>query len=95
MGKGVQCFKCKGWGHKMQDCPNRRSLVVNCEAAEEYNSPPIFNEDSSEKGIIISAEEGEELFMTRQVLNIAPVLEDDWCHKCIFHTRCIAHGKGM
>ena len=42
VGKGVQCFGCKGWGHKMQDCPNRRSLAVNDEAAEDDNSPPIF-----------------------------------------------------
>ena len=69
----------------MQDCPNRRSLAVNDEAAEDDNSPPIFDEDPSEKGITISAEEGE-LLMTRHILNIDPILEDDWYHKRIFRT---------
>jgi len=92
VGKGVQYFGCKGWGHKMQDCPNRCSLAVNGEAAEDDNSLPIFDEDPSEKGISISAEEGE-LLMSRYILNIAPILEDDWRHKCIFHTRRTVNGK--
>ena len=45
----------------------------------------FFYEDPSEKGITISAEEGE-LLMTHHILNIDPILEDDWYHKRIFRT---------
>ncbi|KAF3671516.1 putative nucleolar complex protein 4 -like protein [Capsicum annuum] len=26
--KGFQCFKCKGWGHKASECPNRRNVIL-------------------------------------------------------------------
>ena len=53
--KGVQCFRCKGWGHRMQDCPSRRTLAIDDQAIEQDDSLPIFDEDPSEKGIAIHA----------------------------------------
>lgn len=26
--KGFQCFKCQGWGHKANECPNRRNVIL-------------------------------------------------------------------
>ncbi|XP_047259536.1 uncharacterized protein LOC124892198, partial [Capsicum annuum] len=26
--KGLQCFKCQGWGHKASECPNRRNVIL-------------------------------------------------------------------
>jgi hypothetical protein len=40
----------------------------------------------------IHADEGE-LFVTPHILNIAPILEDDWRRKSIFRTHCTVHGK--
>ena len=26
--KGFQCFKCQGWGHKANECPKRRNVIL-------------------------------------------------------------------
>ncbi|PHT50872.1 hypothetical protein CQW23_10619 [Capsicum baccatum] len=26
--RGFQCFKCQGWGHKANECPNRRNVIL-------------------------------------------------------------------
>jgi hypothetical protein len=76
----------------MQDCPSIRTLAIDGKAIEQDDSPPIFDEDPLEKGIAMHADEGE-LFVTRHILNIAPIMEDDWHRKSIFRTCCTVYGK--
>ena len=26
--RGIQCHKCRGWGHMMRECPNRLNVLV-------------------------------------------------------------------
>ena len=51
-------------------------LAIDGKTIEQDDSPTIFDEDPLEKGVAIHADEGE-LFVTRHILNIALILEDD------------------
>jgi len=39
--RGVQCHRCKGYGHIKHDCPNKRVLVVNTDGG--YSSGSDFD----------------------------------------------------
>ena len=64
------CFKCKGKGHMMRDCPNTRTMIVDhlgnydsCSDQEEETCMQIDNEPSIDydKGEQIEFEHGESL----------------------------------
>jgi Retrotransposon gag protein/Zinc knuckle len=93
--KVVQCYRCKGYGHMMSECPNQRVFTIIEEPLEEeqayFDSPPIFDEAADEEDVIYG-DTGERLVI-RRVLNSSPVQDDVWLRNNIFHTRCTSHGK--
>jgi hypothetical protein len=42
--RDIQCHRCKGFRHVMQDCPSKRVLVVRDDG--EYSSASDFDEDT-------------------------------------------------
>ena len=42
--RDVQCHRCKGYGHVMRDCPNKRVMVVKDDG--EYSSASDFDDDT-------------------------------------------------
>ena len=40
----IQCHRCKGYGHMMRDCPNKRVMIVKEDG--EYSSASDFDEDT-------------------------------------------------
>jgi hypothetical protein len=42
--RGVQCYRCKGYGHVQHDCPSKRVLVVKEDGG--YSSASDFDDDT-------------------------------------------------
>ncbi|GJX86993.1 putative CCCH-type zinc finger family protein [Tanacetum coccineum] len=65
--KSVQCFKCKGFGHILSDCPNQRVFTMVEENVEDEDDiPPSFDEpQEDEYEDIIYGDTGELLVIQR------------------------------
>ncbi|XP_071939968.1 uncharacterized protein [Coffea arabica] len=88
------CFKCKGIGHLMAQCPNRSIMYMNeegvwqSEGEEEYADMPPLEEEGKDADLIeIEEDPVARTMVTMRVLN-AQAQEDDLQRTNIFHTRC-------
>ncbi|XP_071912442.1 uncharacterized protein [Coffea arabica] len=88
------CFKCKGIGHLMAQCPNRSIMYMNeegvwqSEGEQEYaDMPPLEEEGKGDDMVEIEEEPVTRTMVTMRVLN-AQTQEDDLQRTNIFHTRC-------
>ncbi|XP_071920643.1 uncharacterized protein [Coffea arabica] len=88
------CFKCKGIGHLMAQCPNRSIMYMNeegmwqSEGEEEYaDMPPLEEEGKDDDLVEIGEDPVARTMVTMRVLN-AQAQEDDLQRTNIFHTRC-------
>ncbi|XP_071901059.1 uncharacterized protein [Coffea arabica] len=88
------CFKCKGIGHLMAQCPNRSIMYMNeegmwqSEGEEEYaDMPPLEEEGKDDDLVEIEEDPVARTMVTMRVLN-AQAQEDDLQRTNIFHTRC-------
>ncbi|XP_071905651.1 uncharacterized protein [Coffea arabica] len=88
------CFKCKGIGHLMTQCPNRSIIYMNeermwqSEGEEEYaDMPPLEEEGKDDDLVEIEEDLIARTMVTMRVLNAQPQ-EDDLQRTNIFHTRC-------
>ncbi|XP_071926096.1 uncharacterized protein [Coffea arabica] len=89
-----ECFKCKGIGHLMAQCPNRSIMYMNeegmwqSEGEEEYaDMPPLEEEGKDDDLVEIEEDPVARTMVTMRVLN-AQAQEDDLQRTNIFHTRC-------
>nr|XP_027082271.1 uncharacterized protein LOC113704582 [Coffea arabica] len=88
------CFKCKGIGHLMAQCPNRSIMYMNeegvwqSEGDDEYaDMPPLEEERKDDDMVEIEEDPVARTMVTMRVLN-AQAQEDDLQRTNIFHTRC-------
>ncbi|XP_071912316.1 uncharacterized protein [Coffea arabica] len=88
------CFKCKGIGHLMAQCPNRSIMYMNeegmwqSEGEEEYADIPPLEEEGKDADLVeIEEDPVARTMVTMRVLN-AQAQEDDLQRTNIFHTRC-------
>ncbi|XP_071928136.1 uncharacterized protein [Coffea arabica] len=88
------CFKCKGIGHLMAQCPNRSIMYMNeegmwqSEGEEEYADIPQLEEEGKDADLVeIEEDPVARTMVTMRVLN-AQAQEDDLQRTNIFHTRC-------
>ncbi|XP_027181925.1 uncharacterized protein LOC113780312, partial [Coffea eugenioides] len=88
------CFKCKGIGHLMAQCPNRSIMYMNeegmwqSEGEEEYADMPPLEEEGKDADLVeIEEDPVARTMVTMRVLN-AQAQEDDLQRTNIFHTRC-------
>ncbi|XP_071939207.1 uncharacterized protein [Coffea arabica] len=88
------CFKCKGIGHLMAQCPNRSIMYMNeegmwqSEGEGEYaDMPPLEKEGKDDDLVEIEEDPVARTMVTMRVLNAQPQ-EDDLQRTNIFHTRC-------
>ncbi|XP_071912330.1 uncharacterized protein [Coffea arabica] len=88
------CFKCKGIGHLMAQCPNRSIMYLNeegmwqSEGEEEYADMPPLEEEGKDADLVeIEEDPVARTIVTMRVLN-AQAQEDDLQRTNIFHTRC-------
>ncbi|XP_071902594.1 uncharacterized protein [Coffea arabica] len=88
------CFKCKGIGHLMAQCPNRSIMYMNeegmwqSEGEEEYADMPPLEEEGKDADLVeIEEDPVARTMVTMRVLN-AQAQEDDLQRSNIFHTRC-------
>ncbi|XP_071933836.1 uncharacterized protein [Coffea arabica] len=88
------CFKCKGIGHLMAQCPNRSIMYMNeegmwqSEGEEEYADMPPLEEEGKDADLVEKEEDPvARTMVTMRVLN-AQAQEDDLQRTNIFHTRC-------
>ena len=95
----LECFKCKGKGHFMRDCPNKRVMVINAlgqyesESETEENDPTLAIEDDlGEDNNEIEYEQGEVLICKR-ALSVQTELVEDNQRDNLFHSRCVIKDK--
>ena len=97
----IECFKCKGRGHYMKDCPNKRTLIINqlgqYDSESDKEDAPLEtdqNEHDDELGdeFEIEYEHGDSLICKR-TLHAKQMLCDDNQRENLFHTRCLVKGK--
>ncbi|XP_071933105.1 uncharacterized protein [Coffea arabica] len=88
------CFKCKGIGHLMAQCPNRSIMYMNeegmwqSEGEEEYaDMPPLEEEGKDDDLVEIEEDPVARTMVTMRVLN-AQAQENDLQRTNIFHTKC-------
>ncbi|XP_071926077.1 uncharacterized protein [Coffea arabica] len=88
------CFKCKGIGHLMAQCPNRSIMYMNEEGVwqsegegEHADMPPLEEEGKDDDMVEIEEDPVARTMVTMRVLN-AQAQEDDLQRTIIFHTRC-------
>ncbi|XP_071933095.1 uncharacterized protein [Coffea arabica] len=95
------CFKCKGIGHLMAQCPNRSIMYMNeegvwqSEGEEEYaDMPPLEEEGKDDDMVEIEEDPVARTMVTMRVLN-AQAQEDDLQRTNIFRTRCKIGDEGQ
>ncbi|XP_071909677.1 uncharacterized protein [Coffea arabica] len=88
------CFKCKGIGYLMAQCPNQSIMYMNeegvwqSEGEKEYaDMPPLEKEGKDDDMVEIEEDPVARTMVTMRVLN-TQAQEDDLQQTNIFHTRC-------
>ncbi|XP_070034692.1 uncharacterized protein [Nicotiana tomentosiformis] len=89
-----RCFKCQGFGHVQDDCPNRKAVML---VDEEDNSnhednPPIEEVNEEDEDVYVEPDEGD-MLVFQSILNIEHEDEESLQREDLFHTRCTSHGK--
>lgn len=91
---GKKCFKCQGYGHFQDQCPNKRIMTIR--EVDEINQE-IENDDEdpgdTEEETFLDADHGESLMMKRVLHAIETPKENEEQREQIFHTRCTIKGK--
>ncbi|XP_047249379.1 uncharacterized protein LOC124885515 [Capsicum annuum] len=87
--KRFQCFKCQGWGHKSNECPNRRKMIlregilyylgkeVGLEK-EEDETEPQDGEKTGNRPLDDDDDDGEVIYPSQR--------------ENLFHTKCLVKG---
>ena len=94
--RDIKCYKCQGFGHMANQCPNKRSIVilnngdVVTDDEEDDNSMSLL-EDASDDEVVADV---ELTLVVQSALNVQ-ARQDDKTEQPenIFHTRCHAHNK--
>nr|GEV00955.1 hypothetical protein [Tanacetum cinerariifolium] len=97
---GLKCFNCGEHGHRQSECKKvgKRHLFVDPEdndddvAYDDYEGPPIFNDEPEYEEEYVSEDVGVNLVVRRSCLT--PKADgDDWLKHNIFQSTCIILGK--
>ncbi|XP_073526451.1 uncharacterized protein [Phyllobates terribilis] len=95
----LDCFKCKGKGHFMRDCPNKRVMFINAMGQYESESEHEDNEPSNDLDVDLGEGSEEigyehgEVLVCRRVLSVQTELVEDNQRENIFHSRCMIKDK--
>ncbi|KAL4368402.1 hypothetical protein GQ457_05G022260 [Hibiscus cannabinus] len=90
--RDIQCFKCLGRGHVVNQCPNRRTTLLRDNGdieSELEEDEPIHLVEDTEDDDLEEPETGKimELMVVKRSLNAQPV-QNEQQQENIFHTRC-------
>ncbi|XP_021764110.1 uncharacterized protein LOC110728769 [Chenopodium quinoa] len=90
MGNRKTCYKCRGYGHFSNECPNSRAMMIREMDDDKYEDEkrdfgdPIYDEEDE---IVVDADEGQILVVRRALHSISTPLAEEQREK-IFQTRC-------
>ena len=97
----VICFKCQGRGHFANQCPNKRTMIIDdagqvvTDPEDEEDEPDdAHSEHDDEEEEVVCREQGMVNFVTIRSLN-ARVKKDEhgMQRENIFHCHCVVGGK--
>jgi hypothetical protein len=97
----IQCHRCKGYGHMMRDCPNKRVMIVRDDG--EYSSASDFdedtlallatdhagNEDQIEEHINAGEADHYESLIVQRVLSAQMEMAEQNQRHILFQTKCV------
>ncbi|KAL7105889.1 hypothetical protein ACP275_07G074800 [Erythranthe tilingii] len=90
--RDIECFKCHGRGHKANQCPNKRVMLLRDDGGfetEEEEDSTLPQEDDGEEEY---AAHGE-LLVARRALNVQAKGDEEAQRENIFYTRCHVRDK--
>ena len=90
--RNIKCFKCLGNGHKANECPNRRTMVMRGGHLSSDSCPDSPSESEKEEEYETLAHDGD-LLMIRRLLGSQVIPNELDQRENIFHTRCVIKGK--
>jgi len=98
--RSIVCHKCQGRGHVVAQCPRRRTMIINeqgeweSESEPEEDAPRYDEELKHDEGVEIQPDEGDNnCFVSRRVLSVGAVKEENNQRHNLFHTRGMLNDK--
>ncbi|XP_073525851.1 uncharacterized protein [Phyllobates terribilis] len=97
----IECFKCKGKGHMMKDCPNRRTMIEDhlghYDSCSDNEYEPCIEYENQHDNDLEQSEELEyehgDSLICKRTLHVLATLDEASQRDNLFHTRCLVKGK--
>ncbi|MVG17294.1 hypothetical protein EF849_22985, partial [Aeromonas jandaei] len=95
-----QCHRCKGYGHMMRDCPNKRVMTVKddgeCSSASDFDEDALAllatdhagNEEQIEEHINAGEADHYESLIVQRVLSAQMEKAEQNQRHILFQTKC-------
>ena len=97
----IQCHRCKGYGHMMRDCPNKRVMIVKddgeCSSASDFDEDTLAllaadyagSEEHIEEHINAGDAEHYESLIVQRVLSAQMEKAEQNQRHTLFQTKCV------